>query len=160
MIVPRVLRRATLSLLSFVGTASGYDIETHRELGLRGASSSSNVRSVLGDDLGFDRGTKTLFLGQIADEWIQADAGFEDIPFFHVVNHFHNSLNPWSASTWSCTRCASTPTATSSGTVRTRPGWATTSSPKPRCGCSTTTRNSDSNQMEAAMLTTRRTSRC
>ena len=65
MIVPRVFRLATLSLLSFVGAASGYDIETHRELGLRSASSSSNVRSVLGDDLGCDRAGRRNRLGNL-----------------------------------------------------------------------------------------------
>jgi len=96
MIRSRVLLLAMVSMLTLVDTTWGYDIATHRELGLRAARSSSSLQSTVRDDLGFADAATTLFVGQIAEDWIRAGAGFEDVPFFRVLNHFHNPLNSWS----------------------------------------------------------------
>ncbi|MFQ5803957.1 MAG: hypothetical protein ACE5JQ_13770 [Candidatus Methylomirabilales bacterium] len=87
-----------LSALIWAGVGSvpllAYDVDTHKEIGLRAVNVSS-MDSVLKSELALRDGKASVFNERTAEDWLSEGAGLEDVPFLRVVNHFHNPLRPW-----------------------------------------------------------------
>ncbi len=100
--VALVLVPVSLLLAGTCGTASGFDIDTHRVLNGR-AADASTLKDYLPGELGLSLGLDQTVDGRTVRSWIERGGAAEDQfrhsetlgALFRSRHHFHNPLQPW-----------------------------------------------------------------